>query len=779
MKTFIIHRQNQRSWSLDANALERNLLSYMNKYSLYSPYFMYKHQVIFLDTIGLNYLHNPFNFDAFGQKYIIVFFTHSNVNIGQYFSQDQKVDQSHIYFNALNNYSVDFLYTNISYGVRNDRNVIEEIYSIAGIPLSFVNTNEYRYSYEGKRPINWCRTSDDFRGGTNVPIKLKNEPDGTLYMDGVNWQGPLIPMRNIFGNAFDKLLIYQLKQSRCHYLLASTILNLEVYDLAPTQFLESVISLNDAQTRARDVEELEDRKEPFLFDLPIHYNRPYITAMDLPGGDIANEAKFAHTIALCSDIHQLINKNAEYSFYNFDVILAANTPLYGNKTIRYKTKDYAAIWGRGFQMTPYQILSYSNLLLNTTSNGEGLFESRANSAVYVFTLKPSTTDDIDFVHRNINYMHITNQKNWPNRYYNYNIATKKWSGSFGVTEGFNNYGDVTIFVWDNSNIMDEFDLPPTGWNVYNIIKKPNSDYMTPTNYLYTYLKNIDPWGPINSLDYTASEYFSNSLFAFRSAIPDNFAIYPSSNLSTFIDQKLELAFYDFDRVLNIYEINGIPPNFFQVDYISGAPDIALRSAHPMSLNARLFQNANGEWKNYPTQTIDEIPFVEGVRIMRQYFDYKNYFQMRHFPIFTVRKTFKLDEDLDFYDKEQGLLVTKEFQINSLLFNDFSLMSCFILPDYSLNYSDTSNSGKKFGLAIKCSMTATNRTEKNYLFFEQGGKIQLNWEEFRLGDLFTFAVFFPPNTDYEYNNTNITNTLARTNDPGWFKSTKMTIYMLFK
>jgi hypothetical protein len=73
MKTFIIHRQNQRSWSLDANALERNLLSYMNKYSLYSPYFMYKHQVIFLDTIGLNYLHNPFNFDAFGQKYIIVF----------------------------------------------------------------------------------------------------------------------------------------------------------------------------------------------------------------------------------------------------------------------------------------------------------------------------------------------------------------------------------------------------------------------------------------------------------------------------------------------------------------------------------------------------------------------------------------------------------------------------------------------------------------------------------------------------------------------------------
>ena len=106
----IVHRPTQYL----NDDIEQGVLSFQNKYSLGDPFIVHQKQIILLDKLGYNYINSPENFNSFNVRFILIFFSARKINIKQFFYRDTFASQQQIYFNALNNYDVDYIYTNVA-----------------------------------------------------------------------------------------------------------------------------------------------------------------------------------------------------------------------------------------------------------------------------------------------------------------------------------------------------------------------------------------------------------------------------------------------------------------------------------------------------------------------------------------------------------------------------------------------------------------------------------------------------------------------------------------
>jgi len=175
--------------------------------------------------------------------------------------------------------------------------------------------------------------------------------------------------------------------------------------------------------------------------------------------------------------------------------------------------------------------------------------------------------------------------------------------------------------------------------------------------------------------------------------------------------------------------------------------------------------------------MDETPFSEGIRITRPFFNYKQYFQMKYFPYFVVKKSFDLENDMDLIDNAQGIRVTKPFQLNTLEFLPYTEIALLVLPTLQNNQNtrfDFKNDVVR-GLSLKCSLSRRVRGKSQYLFLEQGNRGIINFMPLNLASFFDFAIYYPPNkTDLI-----LQTTLFRQIDETGASTNGMTIYMLFK
>ena len=195
----IVKRPNQFIF----NNLENAILTFQNKYSLGQPFILYNNQIVLLQKLGYNYLAYPENFGAFGERFVLIFFGNYNTSIKQYFYKDSFLSQSGIYFNALNNYDIDYVYTNVAEPIRSNKNTLENIYSVQGIPLSFIDDTNIQYAYTRPHGINFLKQgADPYQKNINS-YPYKDTRNGRRYITD-NYRQVLSFAKPTYNPSFDK-----------------------------------------------------------------------------------------------------------------------------------------------------------------------------------------------------------------------------------------------------------------------------------------------------------------------------------------------------------------------------------------------------------------------------------------------------------------------------------------------------------------------------------------------------------------------------------------------
>jgi len=746
--TFILHRQTK-----DANyipgKLQNNLLFFMNRYNLYTPYIIHRNQTILLDTVGLDFFYDPDNFGSLAIPYVVILFNIKPRDIGQYFYANKFLSQNKIYFNALNNYSQQYIYTNIAASVKTDKNTVEKIYSVNGLPLSFVDETNLRYIYEGTIAIRWLKLplyfdpADPYNSSNLVPVKY--EPNGQRQID--NYNNLLYMETQWYDYTFDKLLIYNLDK-RCRYLLLNNVQFEQQIPIDGRLNICSVLSLTDTTS---DEQEIKTRREPYVFDMPLNINALYQTLG--PGGVTNNPTLWT----LVSSFNNIVGLDSSTCEINFDCVLGSMTPLYGNKTLKLTQ-----------QIRPYDLISYTSLQANFTVNPQGEIQYLEGSLIYRFEIKQESTASINQL--GITYKHLSDPVSWPNRFVTYKKATGQWQNTtFNQT---NTYYDITYFVWDTKELIGQLDIPANTWKTWIISNRKGKDFLAPNNYLQTTrdLKNIARATAANLLK---REFGLPSWFSPRHVRTCEMGIWPIMNLTSFFDYDLSQYWRSSSTVtLASTGISGdtLAGNYMQPSLVSNILDAITET---LIYNTALTQATVSSSVLY-YHAVDENPFTEGVRITRGFFNYKQYFQMKNFPYYMIKKSFDLVTDMDYISPSEGFRQTVLFQLNTIQFTQYKEITCIVLPSYAnTTYSDANLLSR--GIAIKCSLSRRRRGIRPYLFLEQGGKSFFTWEHFELASTFDFGIYYPPNKS----NARTQTTLFRNVDSRGNLQDRMDIYLLFK
>lgn len=744
--TFILHRQ-KRGVNYVPGRLQNNLLSFMNKYNLFTPYIIHRNQTILLDTVGLDYFYDPDNFGSLNQPYVVIFFNIKPRDIGQYFYVNKFLSQNKIYFNALNNYSTDYIYTNIAASVKTDKNSIEKIYSVNGLPLSFVDITQLQYAYEGQIAIRWMEKP--LQDNPSVPFRPsvlpKYAPNGKRQFTSYN--NILFIQTEWYEHTWDKLLIYNL-QERCKYLLIN---NPQVKPQIPIDGSLNICSVCSLTDTTSSTSEIKTNIEPYIFDLPININALYGTVQSVP----ENPTNWA----LVSSFNNIVQLPSSTSELYFDVILGSKTPLYGNKTLRLTNN-----------IRPYDLISYSNVIVNFTVTPNGtVTPTTTGGSIYRFEIKQEKTASVNQL--GITFKHVSDTSTWPDRFVTYQKALGTWTNNVFLET--NTYYDITYFVWDTKILVGQLDIPANTWKTWIISNRVGRDYLYPNSYLQTTRDLKRPTGDLSLIDLNKREFGLPSWFSPRNVRTCEMGIWPIMNLTSFFDYDLS-EYWRLSPTVSLAD-TGISGNTLSGNYMAPSLDSNVLSAITETLLYNTaYTQATVDTNKIYYHAVDENPFTDGVRITRPFFNYKQYFQMKNFPYFMIKKSFDLVNDMDYIDNTRGLMITKKFRLTTIQFTQYTEISCFVLPTYTnTTYADADKRSR--GIAIKCSLSQRRRGIFPYLFLEQGGRPQFTWDKFNLASEFDFAIYYPPNkTDIKTQTTvyrNVTSQGITTNI--------MDIYLLFK
>ena len=724
----IVKRPNQFIF----NNVENAILSLQNKYSLGQPFIVYNKQKVLLQKIGYNYLSYPENFGAFGERYILIFFGNYNLNIDQYFYKDSFLSQAGIYFNALNNYDIDYVYTNVATPIRSNKNTLENIYSVQGIPLSFIDETNIKFVYTRPHGVNLTKSgSDPYEKGIQS-YPYKDTTNGRRYITD-NYNQALLFTKPSYNPSFDKLIIYN-RGSPCRYLLTNAT---SFSNSSPGRIPKNsipIISLTNTNLPPNSTPEVYLGNDyPQIFDIPAALNmytkyNAYVTGQqNIWQGQV-----------LLNTPEQIQGTNVNGLEWNFDLIEKASSTLCGNNNLvfDYPQKSTKELFDKS---CPKRIIQKSDLLENSefnTSTGRIQPSSSAN-ATFRYSFRSNN--------QNIYNQNITNKFGRYRQFYKdefttppdfvsiYVNSSKNWqtvpySVQFLLT-------DDNIFQWSKIKYDNfiSFHLPSNGDKTSIILHNKKRDFLNPSAYLRKSLNNetesttllltskttpINTWGIL-----------SRSLNAYSIHCGINLNSYDSYSL------KSSSSFWETANV----ETDFIQTTINESDNLSGNP-ISNTNTVDQNFSEILAIQSDYNFVNtddITSHAIDDQPFSLGIRMSQNSFDYKSYFQFRHFPKLILKKTFNLD-----YAPTDILpfkITSPTFNLNSLQVQNYNQISCFLLP---CNSTDKNTQGKSRGISIKCSLAKTIRGIGQFLYLERGKDYNMNFQKFINSSTFFFEIFCP-------------------------------------
>ena len=734
----IVHRPTQYL----NDDIEQGVLSFQNKYSLGDPFIVHQKQIILLDKLGYNYINSPENFNSFNVRFILIFFSARKINIKQFFYRDTFASQQQIYFNALNNYDVDYIYTNVATPVRAFTNTLENIYAVQGIPLSFIDDTNIKYVYTRPHGVNFLGPQyyDPYTPGLQ-DYNYKEKPNGERYITD-NYRGPLAFQQPKYNPSFDKLIIYN-RGNPCRYLLMNG-LNWQTGDGSSfyvPQTNIATINLTNSYIAPTITNTIYTENEyPQIFDLPATFNMAHKYTKYDGGDQILYGAQ-----VLINDPNQTLGALRTGNFpWDFDLIEKASSTLCGNNNLVF---NYPAIDPNQFKdsFTPRIKLTRSDLFENTQFDlvRGSIKASQTQRATYTFTFPvnyQSTTNNIG--------IYLPYQKSIfttdPDVIYTFSNFTKSWTERLYTSGTPFRLENVNIIEWSKTK-YDSFTkwyVPSPSNKISIMVNNIGKDLVSPSAYI---LKNLNGAGNLSFTDIKDKQVSVNS-YGFRAKKVNEYMITDLPNQNYYEDLFINAAGY-------FWAGTGLEIDFVKTT-IKNSKDIfdqIMNPDEPVDITTkRILEMAflnnfqSRDTIKFITHAVDDKPFSLGMRMLQSGFDYKNYFQARHFPKLILKKTFRIDVDPT---KNLPAVITSPiFNLNSLQVKDYHEVSCFLLPDLSsdsgLPPAPAIPRGKFRGLALKCSLAKTIRGEGQYLFFETGKSYIMNYQRFINSSSFFIEIFCP-------------------------------------
>lgn len=715
------------------NNVENAILTFQNKYSLGQPFILYNNQIVLLQKIGYNYLTRPENFGAFGERYILIFFTTGNTIINQYFYKDSFLSQNGIFFNALNNYDIDYVYTNVATPIRSYTNTLEYIYSVQGIPLSFIDDTNIQYAYTRPHGVTLLKSGVDpyIKGAQSFPYK--DTRNGQRYItDGYN--KALMFAEPAYNPSFDKLIIYN-RGNFCGYLL----MNGTNFNGAPPFSIDTklfgCLSLTNNNSFIPKVNPkiFLENDPPQIFDLPASFAMEFKYAEYLPGQQIIIGGQ-----VLVNSQSQLVGSEASGSEWDFDLIEKASSTLCGNNNLIFSYQEDSDPRRRSKYGTPKRAIKKTDLLENSEFNMVSFTITTSIAGRATFRYDWPINYQYPLARYGTYEQYYTDEfTTTPDQVYTYSNKTGIWTvRGYSATKML--LEDLNVFQWTRTKYDNflSFEVPSNSDKTTTIFHNSYRDFIGPSAYL---LKNINR--VIQEQDFDVeSIYTGMDVWGIRARKINEYSIFDNINIGSYFPVKLQDSNAKWQNA-------PIDPDFIR-GTIPGC--LSLRNFQPLKntdtvdynfyelLEPQLETNfENFEKSKTTSHAIDDKPFSLGIRMMRNSFNYKNYFQFRHFPKLILKKTFELPYGMS--DILPSVITTETFNLNSLLVKNYNQVACFLLPCYS---KDLIENGSRRGISIKCSLAKTIRGIGQFLYLERGKSFDINFQKFINASTFNFEIYCP-------------------------------------
>ena len=742
--TLIVKRPN-RTQSYNEDSVRNAIFFFQNKYSVGTPFMVHERQVILLEKLGYNYLTRAENFGAFNKDFLLIFFTNGPVNINQYFYRDQIASEEQIYFNALNNYDVDYVYTNVAAAVRSYKNTLENIYSVQKIPLSFIDDTNIQYAYTRPHGVQFCTINQDPYQLPDKPVyALKEERNGQRYITD-NYDQPLLFQIPKYNPSFDKLIIYN-RGNPCRYMLMTggffyneAVIQREYPNLALDLFSVQPLTRTNNDPEPRPTV-YTGPDAPQIFDLSSSFNMAHKwTKFNATTKQILNGAVVL--INVPGQAQAMFVHNPRYP-WDFDLIEKASSTLCGNNSLvfNYFNKIPNQLAGT---MAPRIRITRDNLVQNTEFFASGN-ENPENSIR--FSEQSSATYTVSYPAQNRSsksqsgtYLPYLNPAftTSPDVYYTWSTLTKTWTQRVYNPLDILILQNTIIFEWSKTkyDAFTEWYAPVTSAKFTIIFNNTARDIITASSYI---AKNINGSGNSPVVDITWPNQLAQNLFGFRSKKMSEYVMQDCPNIGSYTDNELTVAGNYWSAIPNPKDY--LFPVWKYGSNLGASATMDARQAEFLATSLDI----NFLDKQYitSTHTIDDKPFSLGMRMKQNGFNYRNYFQFRHFPKYILKKTFSLTVSPT--EKLPAILTTPTFQLNSLLVKNYSLVSCFMLPDLSRDALSVGTKGppQDRGLCVKCSLSKPLRGQSQYLFLETGNYYIMDYQKFQNASTFNFEIFCP-------------------------------------
>ena len=753
---------------------------FMNRYSLAAPFIIHNNQVIKLQKTDFDYFGYLPNFMSLGEAYIIIHFptqNNRNYNDGQFFYPNKFLSQKGIYFNALNNFEQDYVYTNVAASILTDENTVQQIFSVQGIPLSFIDEQLVRIAYVSPVPpqqmgiaLSQLNFDNSFMGKDDI-FPVKYGPDGTRLSNNPKW--PTLIGTDIYSNGFEGFLLFN-RGYRPHYMMLyqmgmndlTVAVNPDPQPLDPPGNMGIATMLGMQDYKSTGVNSIVT---PYVFKFPIDYS--FYNDLDFTQVGVFN-VDFGFWI-ICSNGNQVKGFANDDSFNEIDCLLMYKTPMIGCTSLQTINQV-----GFGFE-TPFVTINRGNLQLKTRfDQTQNTLRQSETSAVYLLEFEVDQTyQDIQVgkEYRQLPFF----QSSWPQRYHTYNVADGLWTTrTFGALNKFETF---TYLEWDKPTDMDQLDLPPASSKVNVMITRKHKDHLIPSNYIRTTFNRRQRLIQANAGP-PMTPCITN-LYSWKSIMDNEMSIQSVPNFSIWRDARI------FDEFGAAYGPNySLQSDLFQNKFCVPQTNTFLPDITSTTSNSGKILNYGNETElNLLSHSFDNKPFSSGMRMLKRSFNYKQYFRMRHWPSYVLKKVINLRTEVE-WNNEKGYGKTKNYNLNSLIFQEFGTMSITMLPDYCWNDTATSEvdgydigSYKNRGLGIKCSLTRRVRGIRQYSYLERGNKSFTIKHPYYNASQFFFEIYFDSagaSDESREKRTTVARQLKDGNDPKEPDYETMSIYILF-
>ena len=731
-----------------------------NKYSLHECFFVQNGQIVIVSKLPSDWLSRPENQFSVSGEYIVLYFSSKKAEGYQFYYPNSLLSQQQIYFNAFNNYEPNYIYTNVAASILTSKFSLNRIYSVQGIPLSFVDDTLIEYVFSNTSGIEFLKGDQNpYAKNLISPYPYKNAPDGKKQIFD-NYTKTLIIGRDFRVPSFDRLIVYNFDRNFRYYLQFGANKYSKANSGSGYIDQKLIPIMVPSSYNFKRPNELPQQPIPtdVVFNNPIITELPFCYTTLFDNTTASQEGNYFTVPSISYNIDQInngwsssTNNDGQLNDYAWDCMLAASTPIYGGesltqiigptnrKTIPMKriSRDML-IKGRNFDFDKQEFVddpSTGLLELNEISTGPN--RDCWRFGVYC----PASEGSLPLAVYGRSYELDDTQPGYFRLPFDYQDG--------GVVLF---YYTLTILIFDYQN-FEEFFAPARSLKINSITIGQNRDYLTPSNYIL----GAYPYSELGLASGFGQEVQYLQYFGIKSLRVDEYYISSVPNCN---------AFYDLGS-----EVFQAPTDDYNVMKTFNAADTSL----PSFFNQTVAYQDNNYFlptTNVLRHTVDDVPFNNGMRMLQNSFDMRRYFKFRYIRPWILKKTWKLE--LGNNQILPDILTSPYFDLNSNLVSNYTRISCMLLPDYSLleggNQIDYKR-GKRRGISIKCSLSRPRRSQLQYLYLEKGNGFSIRFDQFLNSPQFRFELHLPtvlPNYS----------TIYREATPANNFSTNFTVYMFF-